>query len=114
MGNNKLQAARELETERRRAEALSAEQQAARQQLAALRAEVGALKQQRGQRQEQQQAAAEVRVQPLTPFSASAVDGRALELLQRICQQLLHLMSWTSVCACEHCVSILASHRSIT
>jgi len=60
-----LQAARELETERRRAEALSAEQQATRQQLAALRAEVGALKQQRGQRVEQQQAAAEVRLPAL-------------------------------------------------
>ena len=57
-----VQAARELEGERRRAEALAAEQAAARQQLAALRAEVGALKQQRGQRADQQLAAAEVRV----------------------------------------------------
>lgn len=56
-----VQAARELEGERRRAEALAAEQAAARQQLAALRAEVGALKQQRGQRADQQLAAAEVR-----------------------------------------------------
>ena len=55
-----MQSARELEAERRRAEALSAEHQAARQQLAALRAEVGALKQQRGQRLDQQQAAFEV------------------------------------------------------
>ena len=62
-----MQAARELEAERRRAEALSAEHQATRQQLAALRAEVGALKQQRGQRLDQQQAAFEARSQNARP-----------------------------------------------
>ena len=71
-----VQAARELEGERRRAEALAAEQAAARQQLAALRAEVGALKQQRGQRADQQLAAAEVR-----GYISSAVWHRALALL---------------------------------
>ncbi len=75
-----MQAARELETERRRAEALSAEQQAARQQLAAMRAEVGALKQQRGQRQEQQQAAAEVR--PQSAFRACASSRSQQDTLE--------------------------------
>ena len=65
---------READAEKQRAEALAAEQQAARQQLAALRAEVGALKQQRGQRAEQQTAAAEVCICRFCLYGFSSVS----------------------------------------
>ena len=106
---------READAEKRRAEALAAEQQAARHLLAALRAEVGALKQQRGQRAEQQTAAAEV----CTHVPCHTASERSLACKEHRISSSTHcrtdslllgtlaIQAWLLVMSCQsrqHCV----------